>query len=376
MKMKKFQFIWFGIILFIFAGGGDLFAQARRNQQPATPVTPPPPSVFTIDTAIEAGAGRITERLNPSNADPISIKVVVLNFKSDSSKLSSYVLDEMMMYLVNSDRVTVVDRANLELIQQEMQFQLSGEVSDSSAQAIGQKLGAQSIVSGSIDDMGDVYRIRFKTINVETAVIQVQSAHDVRKDQQIGSLMGTQQAARPAAQAPSASATTNTARPAASPPPAQARPVTPAKPTSAYSGGRKFFSGVLNIGFGLGSLTMGDFFGFIMVGGLDALGWVGYFTGLSMAAAAQEMYSTIGVGYTYDDYKSEILSAQIFAYGGLAIVGIGAIYGFVRPGLYDKEVSIRRGYRSENNPMNNITLSPVFFKNGASGMSLLYNKSF
>jgi len=43
----------------------------------------------------------------------------------------------------------VVDRQQLDLIRAELNFQMSGEVSDESAQSIGQMLGVQSIMSGT-----------------------------------------------------------------------------------------------------------------------------------------------------------------------------------------------------------------------------------
>jgi hypothetical protein len=95
-----------------------------------------------LDDAIQQSAAEIEGRL------PEGIKIVILNFSSPSVRLSNYVIDELTGAIVNGGKITVVDRQNLTLIQQEMNFQLSGEVSDESAQEIGRKLGAQSIVSG------------------------------------------------------------------------------------------------------------------------------------------------------------------------------------------------------------------------------------
>ena len=164
--MMKKRLLGLSILLFWMAGG-VLYAQD-----------------ITLDEAIKTSAEEIGSKLRSG------VKVVVLNFRSPSVRFSDYALDEMMTELVKGGKVTVVDRANLELIQQEMQFQMSGEVSDSSAQAIGQKLGAQSIISGSIEDMGTNYRIRFRTIEVETAAIQVLTSVNVRKNSQTATLMG------------------------------------------------------------------------------------------------------------------------------------------------------------------------------------------
>jgi TolB-like protein len=73
----------------------------------------------------------------------------------------------------------VVDRRELDLIRQEERFQMSGEVSDESMQSIGKKLGAQIIVSGSLNAMGGAYRFRMRALNVETAVVETGSTADL-----------------------------------------------------------------------------------------------------------------------------------------------------------------------------------------------------
>jgi len=153
---------------------------------------------------------------------PAGTKVVVLNFNSEWPKLTDYIIEELIGYIVNTGSLTVVDRTNLETIRQEMDFQLSGEVSDASAQAIGQKLGAQTIVSGSIVGMGNLYRLRVRAISVETAQILGINNADVIQDSRIAALTGTAYTAanRPAAppsatQQPSAAAQQSSAPPPA-----------------------------------------------------------------------------------------------------------------------------------------------------------------
>jgi formylglycine-generating enzyme required for sulfatase activity len=82
----------------------------------------------------------------------------------------------------------VVDRANLALIQQEMDFQQSGEVSDSSAQSIGQKLGAQTIVSGSITAFGNLWRLSVRALDVESAQVQGQFNRNMSSSPAIAAL--------------------------------------------------------------------------------------------------------------------------------------------------------------------------------------------
>jgi hypothetical protein len=71
-----------------------------------------------------------------------------------------------------------------------MSLQLSGDVSDESAQAIGKMLGAQSIVSGTLTNMGNFHRFRIRVINVETAAIQMQVSLDLQNNAQVSFLLG------------------------------------------------------------------------------------------------------------------------------------------------------------------------------------------
>jgi hypothetical protein len=116
--------------------------------------------------------------------------VVVLNFTSNSAALTDYIIEELTGFIVNDGSLTVVDRRNLEIIRQELEFQLSGEVSDETAQSIGQKLGAQTIISGSITAIGATYRLRIRAIAVETAAIQGMHNVTVAQDSTIAALTG------------------------------------------------------------------------------------------------------------------------------------------------------------------------------------------
>jgi len=109
-------------------------------------------------------------------------RLVVFNFKSLFPQLSEYIMEELTVYFVNSGSFNMVDRSNLELLQQEMSFQLSGEVSDETALSIGKKLGAQTIVSGSIEPLGDLFRLRIRAIAVESATIQGIYTANIQKD--------------------------------------------------------------------------------------------------------------------------------------------------------------------------------------------------
>jgi hypothetical protein len=122
--------------------------------------------------------------------------VAVVAFGSGSEALSDYVIDELSRSLVNSRAVTVVDRKDLDKVREELRFNLSGEVSDESAQSIGKMLGAQSVVTGTLTDLGSAYRFGVKAINVESAALESMPGFDVgKRDGRVAHLAGQRSAA-------------------------------------------------------------------------------------------------------------------------------------------------------------------------------------
>ena len=160
-------------------------------------------SVTTLDRALSDAVVYFGGRLEGG------AKVIILNINTASPQLSDYIIDELAMNFVNNSRLIVIERRNLELIRQEMNFQMSGDVSDETAQAIGRILGAELIVSGSLTALGDLHRLRLQALSVETAQIAGMINLNVpSNDRVIMALLprpgGAQAPAAPAAPAPAA----------------------------------------------------------------------------------------------------------------------------------------------------------------------------
>jgi len=121
----------------------------------------------SINMAIPEIADYLDKRL------PVNSVVAVLHIKANDHALANYIINTLINAMVGLENRTIVERANMDMVKNEMQFQLSGDVSEESAQAIGKMLGAQTIISGEIFAMNNrIYRLEIKAIAVETAAIQ------------------------------------------------------------------------------------------------------------------------------------------------------------------------------------------------------------
>jgi TolB-like protein len=262
-------------------------------------------SVVSLDEAINSSMTYLTERLSAGT------KVAILNFAA-SPAVSNYVIEELTTFIVNDGNLTVVDRNNLEILQEEMNFQLSGEVSDASAQAIGKKLGAQTIISGSLSPLGNLWRMRVKALEVETAKVQGVTTYTVKKDEVLSNLLP--------------------------------------KTT-----GEKIGTGALNIIFGLGSYLDGDISG-----------------GLTLTAGYVVAAGLFVIEATALDWDSPAVGVPSTI--GLTVASITLVYGFVRPFIYNR--SPQMVALLDNTRLNIVPTSDVFTGQNNLGVQLSYTFQF
>jgi TolB-like protein len=100
--------------------------------------------------------------------------IAVLNISADNKDAAVFardVRDEIEYRLVESGKFRIVDRKSLNEVQDERNFQMSGEVSDESAVSLGNMLGANIVINGNISGAEGSRRLTLKALNVETAEI-------------------------------------------------------------------------------------------------------------------------------------------------------------------------------------------------------------
>jgi len=118
-------------------------------------------------------------------------RVAVISMRADSARMSNHLIDEMIMAFVNTQRVLVVNRAQLDLIAAEMHLAIDGLIDDATAQSIGRLAGVQFIYTGAFEPFGDIYRLRIQAIEVETAIIRHIHTANVWNDTVVSTLLGT-----------------------------------------------------------------------------------------------------------------------------------------------------------------------------------------
>jgi hypothetical protein len=136
---------------------------------PASPAASPAPQrpigQSTLEVALYTAADVIISRLQPKTT------IAVVSIATRDIEAAEFVLDELAYIIVSAGSFKVVDRKSLQAIQEEQNFQSSGEVDDDSAVSIGKLLGANIVITGSISGVGSIRRLRLKALDVKTAEI-------------------------------------------------------------------------------------------------------------------------------------------------------------------------------------------------------------
>jgi hypothetical protein len=179
------------------------------NPAPAPIQTAPPqsaPPADELDAAIRETSDYLNRQLTRGN------KLIILNVQSDFPALSEYIIDELIANTVNDRVFSVVDRQQLNTIRAELDFQMSGEVDDATAQSLGRIAGAQIIVSGAISRIGDLYRLRFRALSVQSAQIEGQFNKNIPDGPTVRALVNSRATGYGAAQTAATPATATTAQ--------------------------------------------------------------------------------------------------------------------------------------------------------------------
>ncbi len=109
------------------------------------------------------------KQLSPEK--PHILVVEFTDLRKKFTYLGTYVSEKLSEELSQMEGMVLVNRADIELITGELSFQQSGMVSDEDIIRIGEFLGANILISGTITDLGDEIDISAKITNIITSEI-------------------------------------------------------------------------------------------------------------------------------------------------------------------------------------------------------------
>ncbi|GHV73239.1 hypothetical protein AGMMS49940_05410 [Spirochaetia bacterium] len=262
---------------------------------------------------------------------------VLLNFSAPTRELSNYSADRLIAGMKAMGAGSVI--------------QLDGDIIDSDLLTISQTVGAETIVIGSITQSGDGGQLELRTIDGSAGMVLGEHTTVVQMDETFAALLDpkavkaaetgpAEPAATPepaAASEPAAARTPRTPGPRTISPRTATTAATPEPDSAAepadweepedradgdFSVGRRIASAAMNPLLGLGSYTMGDWAGGLVITG-------GY--GMAGSLIAWDI-----VGVKYEDEIAGVPGGV-----GLGLIGVTTAFGILRPIFYHRPGSGR-----------------------------------
>lgn len=162
MKVKK---IFFAII---FITSGICFALQK---------------IDSIDETINTISQEIAKRSEDNEI------IAVLDFSSESTEMSNYIRNKLIEKIFENTTLQVVTRQNMDKVEQELKFQSSGLVNESTALSIAKRLGAHKIIFGSLDELDNKYSLQIKMLNIESGSYSLFKSYEVSRSSKTEQLL-------------------------------------------------------------------------------------------------------------------------------------------------------------------------------------------
>jgi len=260
----------------------------------------------TIDTAIENAAREMSTKI------PAGTRIAVLNITADSASLSDYIINQLIVNLVNTGSFQVVPRSTIELqlAQGEFDFQhMSNYFSIDNQKRLGQFLEAGTIITGTVTrDSANSYLLSINAIHLESFTYQSSYSRPIRDDQKVKTLV-----------AGSGSMLYED-----------------------YTFGQRLGMGALNMFFGIGSTINGQHLGWVVTVG-EIVGGALLASGLGMnpkpidfdpywePTDPRNKYGGFSSDFNRKEYEQALATKDGLIISGAIVAGSAIVFGYIIP---------------------------------------------
>jgi len=117
-------------------------------------------------------------------------RIFISDVQANSLSLTEYTTNKLVVMVLNDkrkDNLVVVERntQNLALMNKEINYQLSGEVSDETALSLGRKLGAEVIITGDIKQFSENFILHIRIVHIESGRILGVINETIKSDKEL-----------------------------------------------------------------------------------------------------------------------------------------------------------------------------------------------
>lgn len=128
-----------------------------------------------LDAVLQKAASDVSLRVSAKTI------LCVLDFDSESKEMGVYIHDSLISSFAENPNIRIVTRQNMDKVNEELDYQYSGYVSDETALSLCKRLGAQEILFGQFDELDNGYILQVKMLDVETGSYALFKKYEVAR---------------------------------------------------------------------------------------------------------------------------------------------------------------------------------------------------
>ena len=162
-------------------GGGSTCYKVTANILAIKPAIINNNVLENIEKEINSSNALITKQMDKITTAPdVPTFIAVVDFKGNniSDGDCRALTDRLRAELFNTKYFKVIEREMMEQIIEEQGFQQSGCSTDECMVEVGKLIGVEKIVGGSISQVGNVFSVSARIVNVETGEIETTGIYD------------------------------------------------------------------------------------------------------------------------------------------------------------------------------------------------------
>ncbi|MEX1013714.1 MAG: FlgO family outer membrane protein [Candidatus Paceibacterota bacterium] len=189
MKTKLILLCVAGILLNGCSGTGYVTEQPTRS----TSTTANEPAYMQqndLDTRINSLAIQISNKMSQTNKTSIAV-IEFSDLNGQVTNLGKFLAEEVITKLFQSNKFKVIERQLLNKVIEEQKLQVSGIIDERSVKELGNLLGVEAIVSGTVTELANSVRINARLIGTETGEIFGAASSEIPKDESIRKLIAS-----------------------------------------------------------------------------------------------------------------------------------------------------------------------------------------
>ncbi len=162
------------ISLFFFSLAGCAARHVAVDQSIPDTIKKRTPRYLSLDDALDYTGKALSNELQKiagrdfAKAGKATV-IIIADFATVEGKItrfSRYIADKLTPYFARSKNFSVLERALIDKVIEEHKFQASPFVDEDSTQEFGKLLGAETIITGTISELGNAFYINTKAVDV------------------------------------------------------------------------------------------------------------------------------------------------------------------------------------------------------------------